>query len=169
MNKHTHHWIEILNSGDEIGHKSRTKSNLITEENPLPILRGTAKDHKPCPDLNVGPDMRPIMGACVGPNTGLSQIGCEIIRKISNSVKVRYDIKSTEEMLAKIQEYNKSNDCFKPYRKVFASLDIKNFYTIIKAEMAVGSGKGACLQTSKKKHKLGLSWAKLSKAGTELG
>ena len=135
LNAHTNSWIEIFQIGDKIGQKSRTKSNLITEKNPIPILRGTAKDHKPCLDKNIGPDMRPIMGATIGPNTGLAQIGCSIIRGICDDVKVRYDVKSTEEMLSRFDEYNKSlkkNKRFK--RKIIASMDIKNFYPSIDAD-----------------------------------
>ena len=46
----------------------------------------TNKDHKSCDDVKVGPSMRPIMRASIGPNTGLSQVGCQIIRKISDNV-----------------------------------------------------------------------------------
>ena len=136
LNSHTSHWIEFMQMGEGIGHKRRTKSNLISEENPIPIIRGTAKDHKSCDDVKVGPDMRPIMGASIGPNTGLSQIGCQIIRKISDNVVERYDVKSTEEMLASFSEYNKSiSDKKKNLRcKVIASMDINSFYPSLNAD-----------------------------------
>ena len=75
--------------------------NLINEDNPLPILRGTAKDHKIEADPIKGPDMRPIMGAKVGPNTGLSQIGCKLIRAIKEKQTNIKEIKSTEELCQK--------------------------------------------------------------------
>ena len=56
---------------------------------------------------NKGPKMRPIMGARVGPNTGLSQIGSRILRSINDEIKIRHDVKSTEEMLEKIERFNK--------------------------------------------------------------
>ena len=78
--------------------------------------------------------MRPIMGAKVGPNTGLSQIGCQLIRAINNDVQTRFDVKSTEEMLSKITNYNnslKTLNSKKLKRKVIASMDIKSFYPSI--------------------------------------
>ena len=38
----------------------------------MPILHGTSKDHKVAENEPEGPDLRPIMGAVVGPNVGLS-------------------------------------------------------------------------------------------------
>ena len=72
------------------------------------------------------------MGAKIGPNTGLAEIGCKIIRSISEEVKTRFDVKSTEEMLSKISKYNKSVKSSK--RRIIASMDIKNFYPSIDPE-----------------------------------
>ena len=132
LNAHTSNWIDILNIGENVNHKARIKSNLVTVQNPLPVLHGTAKDHKPCDLEHIGPDMRPIMGAKIGPNTGLAEIGCKIIRSISEEVKTRFDVKSTEEMLSKISQYNKSVKSSK--RRIIASMDIKNFYPSIDPE-----------------------------------
>ena len=74
----------------------RVKSNLITKDNHIPILRGTSKDNKESVDKEVGPDMRPIMGAIVGPNVGLSEIGSRIVRQIANSADIGLEAKSTE-------------------------------------------------------------------------
>ena len=132
LNSQTKSWVEMLSIGSECGQKERTKSNLITEKNPLPLMRGTAKDHKVAADPKKGPKMRPIMGARVGPNTGLSQIGSKVLRSIIDDVKVRHDVKSTEEMLARIENYNESLKSQKSKKKmVLASLDIKNFYPSI--------------------------------------
>ena len=65
LNAQTGHWVEIFGIGEEVGHKKRTKSNLITKETPLPILRGTAKDHKSNVDPKIGPEIQawPKLGA----------------------------------------------------------------------------------------------------------
>ena len=74
------------------------------------------------------------MGARVGPNTGLSQIGSRILRSINDEIKIRHDVKSTEEMLEKIESFNKSLMARKSKKKfIAASLDIKNFYPSIDA------------------------------------
>ena len=57
-------------------------------------------------DPFVGPEMRPIMGANVGPNTGLSQIACHFLKAILHNVENPFEVKSTEEMLNVFQSYN---------------------------------------------------------------
>ena len=54
---------------------------LKTSDNQIPILSGTHKDHKKVDDPNIGPDVRPIMGATVGPNVALTDF---IARNIVN-------------------------------------------------------------------------------------
>ena len=44
-------------------------------------------DHKVANDPLVGPELRPIMAARVGPNSSLAQISCKILRAISDDVK----------------------------------------------------------------------------------
>ena len=70
------------------------------------------------------------MGARVGPNTGLSQIGCKIVKAISQNLESKLCVKSTEEMLCKFRNYNK---CIKVRnsRKMVASMDIDSFYPSI--------------------------------------
>ena len=132
LNSQTKSWIEILKIGSSCGHKKRTKSNLIGKSNPLPIMRGTAKDHKKGVDPKKGPDMRPIMGARIGPNTGLSQIGSKLLRSIIEDSDVRHDIKCTEELLENLSTYNKSLGSKKnKSRKIIASMDISSFYPSI--------------------------------------
>ena len=50
--------------------------------------------------------MRPIMGARVGPNTSLAQIGCKILRAMADCETETYVVKSTEEVLRAFEEYN---------------------------------------------------------------
>ena len=87
LNNETKSWLKILKVGTEVGHVERTKKNLITKHSQIPILRGTSKDHKIANDVNIGPDLRPIMGARIGPNSSLGQIGCKILRAICDEIK----------------------------------------------------------------------------------
>ena len=136
INRHTENWISILNIASENGHLRRTKSNLINKDNPVPILRGTSKDHKDCSDPKIGPKMRPIMGANVGPNTGLSQIACEILRKIKENAENFYEIRNTEELLRKFKDFNQSVSPEGRSNRVIASMDIDQFYPSINPERA---------------------------------
>ena len=99
LNNETRTWVKMMNISEKFKQKQRTMTNLVTTKNPIPILRGTAKDHKKPKNLNLGHDLRPIMSARVGPNTSLSQIGSRILRKIAENVKEDNAIKSTEELL----------------------------------------------------------------------
>ena len=72
LNKHAEHAVRITMAGENTGHVSRIKGNTKAKDNQLPVLHGTSKDHKPAKDELLGPEVRPIMGAVVGPNIGLS-------------------------------------------------------------------------------------------------
>ena len=132
INRKTKHWIKMLNIGAD--QPRRTVSNLVNQENAIPFISGTSKDHKKADDPIVGPDFRPIMGATHGPNTGLSQVGCLILRSILENAENTHELKSTEEMLAKFDVYNKNleNSSTVPEtQKIIGSMDIQSFYPSI--------------------------------------
>ena len=54
LNRPTVFWSKILKPGDNIKQMRRVKSNLVTKDNQIPILRGTSKDHKEAMDMEVG-------------------------------------------------------------------------------------------------------------------
>ena len=93
-------------------------------------LRGKSKDHKEAEDKTVGPDFRPIMGAIVGPNIGLSELGSMIVRKIADNADGGLVAKSTEEVLNKFETFNKRRlDSSPVLRKlIIASMDIEKYY-----------------------------------------
>ena len=104
LNKHADYWVEIMKAGELSGQQKRIKGNLKTKDNQIPVLSGTSKDHKKSEDENIGPDVRPIMGAMVGPNVGLSNFGSIIVRAVANECDEGNVSKSTEETIAKIEE-----------------------------------------------------------------
>ena len=69
-------------------------------------MSGASKDHKKVDDNKIGPDVRPIMGAMVGPNVGLSYFGSMVVRAIANNCDDGHVSKSTEETIFKLEEYN---------------------------------------------------------------
>ena len=73
------------------------------------------------------------MGATVGPNMGLSEIGSLIVRKIANNADIGLVAKSTEEVINKFEEYNRSRfDMIPGLRNIIvASMDIEKFYPSI--------------------------------------
>ena len=130
LNNHMASWIRILQPGKHTNQTKRIKGNLITKDNQIPILRGTSKDHKEVKDKIVGPDLRPIMGAIVGPNIGLSELGSLIVRKIAEHADIGLVATSTEEVLDKIEEYNKTRMKKKLNLKkiIIASMDVEKCY-----------------------------------------
>ena len=62
----------ILMAVENTDQKGRIKSNFKTKDNQIPVLHCTSKDHKEVLDPEEGPEVRPIMGAVVGPNVALS-------------------------------------------------------------------------------------------------
>ena len=103
---------------------------MITKDSQITILRGTSKDHKENIDKKTGPDVRPIMGATVGPNIGLSEIGSRIVRKIADNADVGLVSKSTEEVLNKFETFNKSRlqSNSEGRKLIIGSMDVEKYY-----------------------------------------
>ena len=136
LNRHMDFWVKILKTRENSKQVRRVKSNLVTKDSQIPILRGTSKDHKEAVDKTVGADIRPIMGAIVGPNIGLSEIGSIIVRKIADNADIGLAAKSTEEVLNKIETFNKNRLENNPGLKklIIASMDVEKFYPNILSE-----------------------------------
>ena len=124
----------MTRAGELSGQQKRIKGNLKTKDNQIPILSGTSKDHKVAEDATKGPDVRPIMGAMVGPNVGLTNFGSIIVRAIADEYDEGRVSRSTEETIAKIEEYNKTREDLnaenvKENSKVIVgSMDIEKWY-----------------------------------------
>ena len=80
--------------------------------------------------------MRPIMGAMVGPNIGLAKFGNLIIRKVADEADVGHVSKSTEETIAKIEDYNKNRDKLNANNEkiIIGSMDVEKWFPSMKAQ-----------------------------------
>ena len=76
------------------------------------------------------------MGAMIGPNIGLAKFGNLIIRKVADEADIGHVSKSTEETVAKIEEYNKDRSNLNPRGKkvIIGSMDVIKWYPNTKAE-----------------------------------
>ena len=130
LNNHMEWWVRILQPGKKNNQTKRVKSNLITKDNQIPILRGTSKDHKEALEEKIGPDLRPIMGAIVGPNIGLSELGSMVVRKIAENADIGLVSTSTEEVINKIEVFNESRfrKNLKTKKIIIASMDVEKCY-----------------------------------------
>ena len=66
----------------------------------------------------------------VGPNIGLSKFGNLIIRKVADEADVGHVSKSTEETIAKIEEFNKNRNKLETNGKkvIIGSMDVEKWY-----------------------------------------
>ena len=108
LNKKVDGFLKMTNAGQATGQTKRIKSNTKTKDNQIPVVSATSKDHKKDFDVVSGPDVRAICGAMVGPNVGISNLTCEVVRRIADEANTGYVSKSTEETINKIEKYNES-------------------------------------------------------------
>jgi hypothetical protein len=134
LNKHADFWVDITNAGETSGQTKRIKGNIKTKDNQIPVLSGTSKDHKKVKDAKIVPDVRPIMGAMVGPNVGLANFASMIVRTIADDMDEGHVSKSTEETICKLENYNakienlNGNDVGKNSKVIIGSMDIDKWY-----------------------------------------
>ena len=130
LNEHMKHVVEFTSAGEHTGQTKRIKSNSVTKDNQLPVLSGTSKDHKESKDAIEGPELRPIMGANVGPNVAASNFISEVIRWVADESDVGFVCKSTEELLNKFSEFNKERLKLNPEGKklIMGSMDVEKWY-----------------------------------------
>ena len=135
MNSHAENLVNIMNAGGNTGHTKRIKSNLKTVDNQVPILSGTHKDHKKVDNTEDGPDLRPIMGATVGPNVALTNfLAKDIVRRVAEDASEGNDCKSTEELQSHFEEYNKARveNGFANKNIFISSMDIDKWFPSMK-------------------------------------
>ena len=130
LNEHVDFWMKMTNAGENTKQAGRVKSNLKSQEGQLPVLRGTSKDHKEAKNVDKGPDLRPIMGAYIGPNVGLANIGGLIIRRIAEETDTGFVCKSTEEMQYRFEKYNKERieKNLGDKNIIIGSMDVEKWY-----------------------------------------
>ena len=85
--------------------KGRCYDNMSSWACDPPVLRCTAKTHKPVGSGGI-PKSRPIVGASKGLTTGLGEIISDILEPLASSVLDPREAQSTEELLRLIEEAN---------------------------------------------------------------
>ena len=140
LNKHTEHFLNITKAGENTNQTKRIKGNLKTVDNQIPVLSGSSKDHKELKEEETSPDLRPIMGAMVGPNIGIATIASVVIKTIAEEADTGLVSKSTEETINKIEVYNDKRKEINEEDDeiVVGSMDIEKWYP---NTMAVPSAK----------------------------
>ena len=101
LNGHNRAWAQIWNSGDDHNHLSRIITSKTTHSENIADLYLMFKDHKE------GKKTRPTATGHSSNSLGLSNAVAEVLEAVNNSESLRYNTISTEDMLARIVEYNK--------------------------------------------------------------
>ena len=92
----------MTGAGENTNHVSRVKGNLKTIDKQIPVLSATSKDHKELKEEETSPDVRPIMGAMVGPKIGISKIASLFIKTVVEESDIGFVSLSTKETINKI-------------------------------------------------------------------
>ena len=135
MNGHTVMFSKILSIGRDWGHEARVKSAVTSKQGYIPKLTGLRKYHQVLPPGQevVGPPCRPVCGASKSVNGPLSNILSEILNTMADQLDkaVGTECRSTEELVAGMEEVNNRNDVEKP---VVFSMDVNSLYPSLKAK-----------------------------------
>ena len=105
VRSHTRSLAKIFKIGTNRGERNQTRchANLSSWACDPPVLRATAKTHKP-PDGQGLPKSRPIVGAARGLTTPLGETLSDLIEPVAKARSKQWEAQSTEEVLRMIEE-----------------------------------------------------------------
>ena len=124
----------MFNVGSSHGERNTDrvhKASISTNVEP-PVLRGQKKDHK-----NVTPvPLRPVCGVTEAPNARLSHMLSLILDMIADSVSEHHECRSSENMRAGFENYNRNASEEDKKQAIVLSMDVKSLYPSIKKVVA---------------------------------
>ena len=150
LNQHLKVLNDIFNVGIEHDLKRETATNsnqyrvglasVSTNVEP-PDLYGLKKTHKSVPEgqEEAGPAMRPVCGAKEAPNSRLSNFVSMILRDFAEAAGHHNEVKSSEEMRAKFDEFNTTVPEEVRRRCVVMSFDVKSMYPSLRRSVCVAA------------------------------
>ena len=123
-NAHTVCWLRMMKAGEKSNDSHRIKSSMLTHNSDPPTLYVYRKDHKECPDRELGPPVRPVCDVSDSYGHKLSHFLCKILKEVDDEQETTCD--STEDMIAAIEKANAEHNDNE--RKVVGSMDVKALY-----------------------------------------
>ena len=146
LNGHTLQLARILMLGEDHNHWDRFRSALTNKYGHIPTLSGFLKDHKP---FTPGQPrkMRPVAGASEANNSQLCHLLAVIMRGLSGTLdeKLMTVCRSTEEMIARIEEVNQKIGTKVP---VIFSTDVEAMYPSLDIEAVALAAKNEFLKSN---------------------
>jgi len=100
INEHTKMWCKVLNVGEQHDHFKRIARSKVTHSEQAASKYLMYKDHKE------GGGYRPVVSGCNSNTLGLSNLLSDVIESLCQSVTDPFEIISSEDMLANIEEFN---------------------------------------------------------------
>ena len=100
---HTSSWLKILNVGEGHKHENRHRKTFIVNSVNIAELYLLWKDHKSTPAS------RPVASANNGFNVQFSNLISPLLEFVADNMKRNFEVKSTENSLYKIDQFNQNN------------------------------------------------------------
>ena len=82
LNGHSSMWAKMLNAGQDHGHETRVRGNLISQADTIPEMHTLIKDHKPLRD---GVRTRPVVNGSGSMNTPLNNQVNGLIEQVARN------------------------------------------------------------------------------------
>ena len=101
LNGHVFFWSKVWGSGDDHGHRGRIIDSKIVSSEQLASMYLMYKDHK------IGRKTRPVVTGCNSNTRGFSNCVSDLLESVNKANETPYEAISTEDTLAKVEEYNK--------------------------------------------------------------
>ena len=118
---------KMFNVGATHEQEGRISAATTSTNTPPPPLYGLRKDHKPTPDMEKGPPVRPVCGANQAPNSRFSNFLSRIVNDYADKANFKTECRSGEEMKAAFEEYNKMNKDVREQCCII-SMDVRALY-----------------------------------------
>ena len=138
INLHMRQFNKMFRVGEEHDHEDRVTGATMSTNVQPPPLYGLRKDHKDTPDKEKGPPVRPVCGANSSPNSRLSHFISKIINDYADHENISTECRSSEEMRAAFEEFNKREVETKEACKII-SMDVKALYPSMEWEEIIKS------------------------------
>ena len=101
INAHTRMILKILNAGETHGHHKRITDSKIVDSETSAQMYFMFKDHK-----KEG-GWRPVVSGCTSNTLGLSNLLSDLVESICGSVSDPYEVISSDDMLARVEAFNR--------------------------------------------------------------
>ena len=129
MNEHLSHFNKMFEvSSQHEGHGRRFAASSTSSNVLPPPLYGCRKTHKKEQNGTKGPDMRPVCGAKEAPNSKFSSFLSKIVYDVADTIDQSHECKSSEEMRAGFEYFNKNVDVGTRRKTAIFSMDAKKLY-----------------------------------------